>query len=54
MGVGIYGLIHDVIAVLPLDDMTVLLDKKLETREFFKTLLTVIRYPGIMVNIHCV
>ena len=54
MGVGIVGLIDDVIAVLPLEDLTAFLDKKMETGEFFKTLLTAIRPPEFTVNIHCV
>jgi len=54
MGVGIYGLIDDVVAVLPLDDWTALFEKKMETKEFFKTLVTAIHSPVFMVNIHCV
>ena len=53
-GVGFPGLIDDVIAVLPLQDMTAFLDNKMETGEFFKTLLTAIRPPEFTVNIHCV
>ena len=45
MGVGIYGLIDDVVAVLPLDDWTALFEKKMETKEFFKTLVTAIHSP---------
>ena len=54
MGVGIFGLVDDVIAVLPLEDLTAFLDKKMETGESFKTLLKVIRPLKLMVNIHCV
>jgi hypothetical protein len=54
MGVGIYGLIDDVIAVIPLNDLAVFLDKKMETGEFFKNLLSAIRSLDVMVNIHCV
>ena len=54
MGVGIYGLIDDVIAVLPFHDLTALLDKKMETRRFVKILVTAIHSPLCMVNIHCV
>jgi hypothetical protein len=54
MGVGIYGLIDDVISVLPLDDLAAFLDKKMETGEFFKNLLTAIRSLDIMVNIQYV
>jgi hypothetical protein len=54
MGVGFYGLVKDVMALIPLDELTALLDKKLETRELFTSLLTAIRSLDIMVNIHCV
>ena len=54
MGVGIIGLIDDVIAVLPLEDFAALLDKKMETGEFFKTLVTAIHFPVFRVNIHSV
>jgi hypothetical protein len=52
MGVGIYGFVDDVVAVLPLDDWMTFLDKKMETKEFFKTLVTAIHSPVFMVNIH--
>jgi hypothetical protein len=65
MGVGIYGLIDDVFAVLPLDDLKVLLDMKMETRvyiktlvtvtrSYVKTLVTVIHSPVLVVSIHFV
>jgi hypothetical protein len=54
MGFGIYGFIHDEVAVLPLDDWVAFLDKKMETKEFFKTLVAAIHSPVFMVNIHCV
>ena len=54
MGVGIYGLIDDVIAVLPIDDLKVLIDIKIETREYLKTLVTHIHSPVIVVSIHFV
>jgi hypothetical protein len=41
MGVGFLGLVHDVIAVLPLDDLKAVFDKT-ETRKYFKTLVTAI------------
>jgi len=53
-GVGIYGLIEDVTAVLPLDELKVLLEKKLETREYIKALVTVMHSPVIVVSIQCV
>ena len=52
-GVGIYGFVDDVIAVLPLDDMKALFDKKTETREYFKILATVLKSPVFVVSIHC-
>jgi hypothetical protein len=54
MGVGIYGLIEDVIAVLPLNDLEALFEVKMETREYFKALVTCIRSPVFMVSIQCV
>jgi hypothetical protein len=54
MGVGIYGLIDDVFAVLPLDDLKALFDKKLETREYFKNMVTCLKSPVFVVSIHCV
>ena len=54
MGVGIYGLIDDVIAVLPLHELKTLFEKKVETREYFKALVTVIHSPVFMVSIKCV
>jgi len=54
MGVGIVGLIDDVIAALPLEDLAALLDKKMETGEFFKTLVQAIHFPVFWVNIHFV
>jgi hypothetical protein len=54
MGVGIYGLIDDVTAVLPLDDLKTFFDRKMETREYFKMLVKVIHSPVFMVSIKCV
>jgi hypothetical protein len=54
MGVGIYGLIDDVFAVIPLDDLKALFDKKVETREYFKTLVTALQSPVFVVSVHCV
>jgi hypothetical protein len=45
------GLIHDVIAVLPLDDLKVLLDVKMETRVYIRTLVKIIRIPILEVSI---
>ena len=54
MGVGIYGLIGDVIAVIPINELESLFVKKMETSKDFKTLVTAIQSPVFMVNIHCV
>ena len=54
MGIGIYGLIDDVIAVLPLDDLKAFFYTKMETREYFKTLVTTLHTPVFVVSIHCV
>jgi chemotaxis signal transduction protein len=54
MGVGIYGLIDDVYAVLPIEDLKALFDMKMKTREYFKTIVTTIRSPEFVVSIHCV
>jgi hypothetical protein len=54
MGVGIYGLIDDVIAVLPLDELKALFEKKMETREYFRTLVTPFKSPVFMVSNHFV
>jgi hypothetical protein len=53
MGVGIYGLIADVINVLPLDDFKALIHKKMDTRKYIKTLVTVLKSPEFVVSIHC-
>jgi len=54
MGVGINGLIQDVIAILPLEVLTAFFDNKMETRELFQTLVRTIHNPVLMVNIHWV
>jgi hypothetical protein len=54
MGVGIYGLIDDVVAVLPVDDLKALFYMKMETREYLKTVVTTIHSPVFVVSIHCV
>jgi hypothetical protein len=51
MGVGIYGLIDDVVAVLPFSDLMALFDMKMETSKDFKTLVTIIHSPVFMVGI---
>jgi len=60
MGVGIYGYIHDVYAVLPLNDWKAYYNTKMETRQYFKTVGTTIktivktiRSPLFTVSIHC-
>ena len=52
VGIDIYGLIDDVIAVLPLDDLKTYIDKKIETRLYFKILYTPL--PVFVVSIHFV
>ena len=56
MGVGIYGLVEDVIAVLPLNELKAFFDKKEETREYFKTLVTLVTAlkSHVVVSIHWV
>jgi len=51
-GVGIYGLMDDVIAVLPRDDLKALVEKKLETRQHLKTLVKALESPVVVVSIH--
>jgi hypothetical protein len=57
-GVGFRGLIYDVIAAFPLNELKALVEKKMETREYFKilvtvykTLVTTIRSPEFRVSI---
>ena len=50
-GVGVYGLMTDVIAVLPLDDFKAYFDKKMENREYLKTMVTALK-SMLMVSIH--
>jgi hypothetical protein len=52
MGVGIYGLISNMISVLPLDELKAFYDEKMETREYFKTLVKVVKSPVVMVSNH--
>jgi len=54
MGVGIYGLMDDMKAKLPINELKVLLERKMETREYVKALVTAIRSPVIVVSIQCV
>jgi hypothetical protein len=39
------------IAALPLEELAEILDKKMQTGEFFKTLITAIHHPVLKVNI---
>jgi hypothetical protein len=50
-GVGINGLIDDVIAVLPIDELKALFEEKLKTSEDFKVFIEAIRSPEFQVNI---
>jgi hypothetical protein len=60
MGVGIYGYIDDVYAALPVGDWKAYFNMKMETRQYFKAIVTTIktivktiRSPLFMVSIHC-
>ena len=53
-GVGIGGLVEDMIAALSLDDMKALFYKKMETKEHYKALVTVIQTPEFTVSNLCV
>jgi len=53
MGVGIYGLIDDVVAVLPVSELKTLFDKKMKTSKDFRTLVTAIHSPEYAVIILC-
>ena len=48
-GVGITGLIDDIIAILPVDDLYALFQEKLETSAEFKALYDAIRSPEFQV-----
>jgi hypothetical protein len=50
-GEGVSGLINDVIAVLPTEELKALFDKKLETSKDFKDLVEAIQSPEFAVNI---
>jgi hypothetical protein len=54
LGVGFYGLFEDMIALLPLYDLKTLFDVKMETREYFKKVVTTIHSHLFLVSIHCV
>ena len=54
MGVGIYGLIDDVIGELAADGLKALFDMKMETREYFKILVTGLKSPVFVVSIQLV
>jgi hypothetical protein len=47
-GVGIYGLMDDVIAALPLQELKALLHKKVETRIYFKIPVTALQSPAFV------
>ena len=54
MGFGIYGLMDDVFALLPLEDLKTLFHTKMETREYIRTIVTTIYSPVFVVSIHYV
>ena len=49
-----YGFIDDVFAVLPVDDLKELFYTKMETREYFKAVVTTIHTAVCVVSMHCV
>jgi hypothetical protein len=53
-GVGINGLLQDVIANLPLDELKALFDEKKGTSPDFQDLLIAIQSDEFAVSIHCV
>ena len=53
-GSGLKGLIDDIIAVLPLDELKALFNEKLETSPDFQALVAGIQSPEFAVSIHCV
>jgi hypothetical protein len=54
MSVGIYGLIDDVVAVLPINELKTLFDKKMKTSKDFRTMVTAIHSPDFaVINICC-
>lgn len=50
-GVGINGLINDLIAILPVDDLKALFEEKQKSSPDFKALIDVIQSPEFKVNI---
>jgi len=53
-GVGVSGLLEDVLAVLPLDNLKALFDEKVQTSKDFQALIAGIQSPEFAVSIHCV
>ena len=60
MGVGIYGYIDDVYALVPVNDLKAYYYMKMETRPYvkpidtaIKTIVKTIRSPLFVVSIHC-
>jgi hypothetical protein len=51
-GVGLNGLIDDVIKVLPVDEFKALFDKKLQTSPEFQALVAAIQSHEFVVSIH--
>jgi hypothetical protein len=53
-GVGIKGLLDDLIAVIPLDDLKALFEQKKQTSPDFQVVIAAIQSPEFKVSIHCV
>ena len=53
-GVGINGLLQDLLDVLPLEELKALFDSKLQTSEYFKAFVEGIQSEEFAVSIHCI
>ena len=53
-GVGISGLLQDLLDVLPLEELKALFDSKLQTSEYFKAFVEGIQSEEFAVSIHCI
>jgi hypothetical protein len=53
-GVGFSGLIEDIIAILPVDELKALFDEKIQTSPEFQALIAGIQSPEFAVSIRCV
>lgn len=53
-GVGINGLLDDLIAVLPVEELKALYEEKLKTSPDFQALIAAIQSAEFAVSVHCV